>query len=151
MIELIDISKTYPGSEVPAVDNFSLEIKEGELVVLVGPSGCGKTTILKMINRLIEPTSGTIAISGSPIDAVAPHQLRSRTGYAIPHVALATPTHLGQTMTNAPQPRAWRSIPGGPGRETPATRGAMPPPITETERRPRTEETLCRRAAPEGR
>ncbi len=107
MIELIDISKTYPGGEVPAVDNLSLEIKEGELVVLVGPSGCGKTTILKMINRLIEPTSGTIAISGEPVDGVAPHQLRRGIGYVIQQVGLFPHKTVGQNMTTVPELLNW--------------------------------------------
>jgi osmoprotectant transport system ATP-binding protein len=55
-IELESLTKRYHGSAQPAVDNVSMEIKAGEVVVFVGPSGCGKSTTLKMINRLIEPT-----------------------------------------------------------------------------------------------
>src|SRR5262245_4036230 len=61
-ISLIDVTKSYPGMATNAVDSISMEIEAGEIVVLVGPSGCGKTTTMRMINRLIEPTSGKIMI-----------------------------------------------------------------------------------------
>ena len=60
MISLKNVSKRYPNSSAPAVEDLSLDIAEGETVLLVRPSGCGKTTTMKMINRVIEPTSGTI-------------------------------------------------------------------------------------------
>ena len=69
VIELIDLTKTFPSADSPAVNGLSLEIKDGEVVALVGPSGCGKTTTLKMINRLIEPTSGTVSINGEPMQS----------------------------------------------------------------------------------
>lgn len=62
-IEFKNITKQYRGQQSPAVDNLSLKIPAGELVAFVGPSGCGKTTSLKMINRLVEPTSGQILIN----------------------------------------------------------------------------------------
>jgi osmoprotectant transport system ATP-binding protein len=64
MIDLENLTKTFPGSPTPAVDSLNLNVDRGEIVVFVGPSGCGKTTTLKMINRLIEPTWGTIKIDG---------------------------------------------------------------------------------------
>jgi osmoprotectant transport system ATP-binding protein len=67
MISLRDVSKTFDGSSEAAVTDLSMDVAEGETVVLVGPSGCGKTTTMKMINRLIEPTSGTITVSGTNI------------------------------------------------------------------------------------
>src|SRR5699024_10800298 len=62
-----DVVKTYPGMSEPAVNSLSLTVPAGEIVMFVGPSGCGKTTTLKMINRLHEPTSGTITIDGADI------------------------------------------------------------------------------------
>ena len=62
MISLERLTKRYPGLSEPAVLELDLVVPEGEIVVLVGPSGCGKTTTMKMINRIIEPTSGTIRL-----------------------------------------------------------------------------------------
>ena len=108
MIELINVTKTFPGVETPAVDELTIEIKEGELVVLVGPSGCGKTTTLRMINRLIEPTSGSILIEGKPIDAVKPHQLRRRIGYVIQQVGLFPHKTVGENIAAVPQLLRWK-------------------------------------------
>ena len=61
------VTKVYPGGGRPAVKDLSLEVQDGELMVFIGPSGCGKTTTLRMINRLEEPTGGTIAVNGRDI------------------------------------------------------------------------------------
>lgn len=94
-IQLENLTKTYPGTPSPAVDNVSMEIKAGETVVFVGPSGCGKSTTLKMINRLIEPTSGRIRINDEDVTDIDPVKLRRKVGYAIqssglfPHMTVA--------------------------------------------------------------
>lgn len=94
-IELIDVVKRYDGQTEPAVDHLSLTVPAGEMVMFVGPSGCGKTTSLKMINRLIEPTSGKILIDGDDITTKDPTQLRRSIGYVIqggglmPHMTVA--------------------------------------------------------------
>ncbi|MBA3304195.1 MAG: ATP-binding cassette domain-containing protein, partial [Acidimicrobiia bacterium] len=62
MIRLERVSKQYPGQASPAVHEIDLDIPDGEIVMFVGPSGCGKTTLMKMINRLIEPSSGRIIL-----------------------------------------------------------------------------------------
>ena len=72
MIALKDVTKRFPGGGGAAVEDLTLEVEEGETVVLVGPSGCGKTTTMKMINRLVEPTSGTIEVDGRDIMAQDP-------------------------------------------------------------------------------
>jgi osmoprotectant transport system ATP-binding protein len=82
MIRLDHISKRYPDGTM-AVDDLSMEVNEGELVTLVGPSGSGKTTTMKMVNRLIEPTSGRIFLNGEDITDVDPVKLRRRMGYVI--------------------------------------------------------------------
>ncbi len=71
-IRLENVTKRYAGQEAAAVDGLSLVIPAGEIVMFVGPSGCGKTTSLKMINRLIEPTSGSIHIGDNDIAGRAP-------------------------------------------------------------------------------
>ncbi|MFI1965999.1 betaine/proline/choline family ABC transporter ATP-binding protein [Streptomyces pathocidini] len=94
-MELENLTKSYPGSPAPAVDSVTMEIEAGETVVFVGPSGCGKSTTLKMINRLIEPTSGRIRIGGEDVTDIDPVKLRRTIGYAIqasglfPHMTVA--------------------------------------------------------------
>ncbi|MFR9676089.1 ABC transporter ATP-binding protein [Streptomyces sp. TR06-5] len=87
MIRFDGASKRYPDGTV-AVDDLSFDVAEGELVTLVGPSGCGKTTTMKMVNRLIEPTSGRVLVDGEDIAGVDPVELRRRIGYVIQHVGL---------------------------------------------------------------
>jgi osmoprotectant transport system ATP-binding protein len=103
------VSKVYDGSY--AVRDLSLEIARGELVVLIGPSGCGKTTTLKMINRLIEPTSGRIYINGRDISTINPTKLRREIGYVIqqiglfPHLTVAQNVGLVPYLRGVPRPQ----------------------------------------------
>ncbi len=87
MIRLSGVGKTYPDGTV-AVQELNLEVDKGEIVVLVGPSGCGKSTTLKMINRLIEPTTGTIEIDGRDVTGEDPVKLRRGIGYVIQQIGL---------------------------------------------------------------
>lgn len=95
-LQLENVVKRYPGQKTPAVESLSLTIPAGEIVAFVGPSGCGKTTSLKMINRLIEPTSGTIRIDGEDIRKDSATSLRRKIGYVIqggslfPHMSVAS-------------------------------------------------------------
>ncbi|OCA85739.1 proline/glycine betaine ABC transporter ATP-binding protein [Bacillus sp. FJAT-27225] len=86
MITFENIIKSY--GKRPVIDNFNLEIDSGELVVFIGPSGCGKTTLLKMVNRLIEPSSGKIYIKGKDISTIDPIELRRNIGYVIQSTGL---------------------------------------------------------------
>ena len=88
LIRLEQLSKTYPGHSVPAVESLDLSIPDGEIVMFIGPSGCGKTTTMKMINRLIEPSSGRIVIAGEDVTSIDPNELRRRVGYVIQQVGL---------------------------------------------------------------
>jgi osmoprotectant transport system ATP-binding protein len=81
------LTKRYASGNV-AVKDFSLEVKRGEFVALIGPSGCGKSTTLRMVNRLEEPTSGTIEIDGQDYTTYHPVELRRRFGYVIQQVGL---------------------------------------------------------------
>ena len=87
MIRFDSVTKTYPGGTI-AVDHLSLEAPTGKLTVLVGPSGCGKTTSLRMINRMIEPTSGTIWLDDRDTAKIKPAELRRGIGYVIQHAGL---------------------------------------------------------------
>lgn len=107
MIVLDSVTKVFPGSTAPAVSGLSLTIDEGELITLVGPSGCGKTTILKMINRLIEPTSGTIRVAGQDASTVEPHVLRRSIGYVIQQVGLFPHRTIRENIATVPELLGW--------------------------------------------
>lgn len=87
MITYGNVSKQFTGGAT-AVDRLSLEVPEGKLTVFVGSSGCGKTTALRMINRMVEPTSGTITVGGEDVSSVNPVQLRRGIGYVIQNAGL---------------------------------------------------------------
>jgi osmoprotectant transport system ATP-binding protein len=104
---LDEVTKRYPGQREPAVDRFSMTIPEGEIVVFVGPSGCGKTTTMKMINRLIEPTSGTITIGGEDALSIDPDELRRSIGYAIQQAGLFPHLTVAQNVAVVPGLLGW--------------------------------------------
>jgi osmoprotectant transport system ATP-binding protein len=106
VIRLESVRKQYPSGLV-AVDDLSLEVPDGEVCVLVGPSGCGKTTILRMINRLIEPTSGAILVDGENVLQVDPVELRRRIGYVIQQVGLFPHQTVGVNVATVPRLLGW--------------------------------------------
>ena len=107
MIDLQDLTKVFPGTAAPAVDQLNLHIERGEIAVFVGPSGCGKTTTLKMINRLVEPTSGTIRIDGRSVESVPVHELRRGIGYVIQQIGLFPHRTIRQNMATVPGLLSW--------------------------------------------
>ncbi|MCC5950419.1 MAG: ABC transporter ATP-binding protein [Nitriliruptoraceae bacterium] len=107
MIELRALTKRYPGRQEPAVDRLSLAVPRGDIVVLVGPAGCGKTTSLKMINRLIEPTSGQIILDGEDVTTTDPDQLRRRIGYVIQQVGLFPHQTVESNIATVPDLLGW--------------------------------------------
>jgi osmoprotectant transport system ATP-binding protein len=100
------VTKRY-GDGPPAVTDLSLEIDAGEICVLVGPSGCGKTTTMKMVNRLVEPTSGRITIDGQDVASLPPVELRRRIGYVIQHVGLFPHMTVGDNVAVVPRLLGW--------------------------------------------
>jgi osmoprotectant transport system ATP-binding protein len=106
-IELDRVSKIYPGSKTPAVEDVSLEIPAGEIVVFVGPSGCGKTTTMRMINRLSEPTSGRILIGDKDALSIKPTELRRSIGYAIQQAGLFPHMTIRQNVGLVPGLLGW--------------------------------------------
>jgi osmoprotectant transport system ATP-binding protein len=108
MIRLRQVSKRFGPSGTLAVDEVSETIGAGELVALVGPSGCGKTTLLRMINRLIEPSSGVIEIDGQDTATVDPVQLRRGIGYVIQMVGLFPHMTIAQNVAAVPRLLGWR-------------------------------------------
>ncbi|MFE0374902.1 betaine/proline/choline family ABC transporter ATP-binding protein [Streptomyces inhibens] len=106
-IHLENLTKVYPGSPGPAVENVNLEVKAGEIVIFVGPSGCGKSTTLKMINRLIEPTSGRIRIGDEDVTDMDPVKLRRKIGYAIQASGLFPHMTVAQNIALVPKMIGW--------------------------------------------
>jgi osmoprotectant transport system ATP-binding protein len=88
VIELEAVTKVYSGQTAPAVQNLTMTIPDGETCVFVGPSGCGKSTTLRLINRMIGITSGTILIDGKDIHDSDPDKLRLGIGYVIQQIGL---------------------------------------------------------------
>ncbi len=107
MIRLDGVSKHYPGAARPAVGDLSLDVERGEFVTLVGPSGCGKTTTLKMINRIIEPTSGYIEIDGMDALSMPAHELRRSIGYVIQQIGLFPHRTIAQNIATVPVLVGW--------------------------------------------
>ena len=107
MISMKNVTKRFDGTSQAAVDDLDLEIPEGLIVALVGPSGCGKTTTLRMINRLIEPTSGTIFVSGKDARATDAVQLRRHIGYVIQQVGLFPHMTIAQNIASVPRLLGW--------------------------------------------
>jgi osmoprotectant transport system ATP-binding protein len=107
MIEFKNVSKVYPGSDTPVVNDLSFEVPEGEICVLVGPSGCGKTTTMRMVNRLIEPTDGEILINGEPNTDMSGTQLRRKIGYAIQQIGLFPHRTIAENIATVPSLLGW--------------------------------------------
>ncbi len=105
MIELQRLCKRFDGAL--AVDGLSLQVARGELVVLLGGSGCGKTTTLKMVNRLVEPTSGSVRIDGRDTRELEPHALRRRIGYAFQQVGLFPHMTIAENVGVTPSLLGW--------------------------------------------
>jgi len=100
MIEFIDVHRRF--GSTTAVDGVSLRVDEGELCVLLGPSGCGKTTLLRMVNRLVEPTSGTIRVRGRDVMKEDPVALRRSIGYVIQNVGLFPHRTVAENIATTP-------------------------------------------------
>jgi len=105
LLRLDSVTKRY-GPTV-AVDTLSLEVGDGEVCVLVGPSGCGKTTTMKMVNRLIEPSSGRIEIDGQDVLGLDPVVLRRRIGYVIQHIGLFPHQTVADNVATVPRLLGW--------------------------------------------
>ncbi len=107
LIKLEDVTKAYPGVEEPAVKELNLAVNPGEILVLVGPSGCGKSTTLRLINRMIEPTSGRIIYEGEDVTKGDPNELRRRIGYVIQQIGLFPHRTIAENIATVPKLLKW--------------------------------------------
>src|SRR4051812_6258315 len=106
MIRLDRVAKRYPDGTV-AVEELSLDVPAGEIAVLVGPSGCGKTTTMRMVNRLVEPTSGRIFVGGEDVTRADPVRLRRGIGYVIQQVGLFPHQTVAANVATVPRLLGW--------------------------------------------
>jgi osmoprotectant transport system ATP-binding protein len=106
-IELRELTKYHPGQAAPAVDGLTMRIPAGEIVVLTGPSGCGKTTTMRMINRLVEPSSGVVTIGGTDVAALDLDEHRRHTGYVIQQVGLFPHLRVDANIGVVPRVLRW--------------------------------------------
>jgi osmoprotectant transport system ATP-binding protein len=107
MISLKNVTKRFHNSGPPAVSDLSMDVENGETVVLVGPSGCGKTTTMKMINRLVEPTSGSITVDGTDVMKQDPVKLRRNIGYVIQSIGLMPHRTIAENISTVPKLLGW--------------------------------------------
>jgi len=106
VIKLENVVKNYEGYE--AVKGISLEVKDGELYVLLGPSGCGKSTTLRLINKMIDRTSGEIFVEGEPVDAFKVESLRKKMGYVIQSTGLFPHMSVEENIATVPRLLKWK-------------------------------------------
>jgi osmoprotectant transport system ATP-binding protein len=108
-LEFRNVSKTYDGSGEPAIQDLSFEVPAGDICVLVGPSGCGKTTAMRLVNRMIEMTSGDILVGGVSVRTRRPADLRREIGYAIQQIGLFPHQTIAENIATVPRVLGWPS------------------------------------------
>jgi osmoprotectant transport system ATP-binding protein len=108
-IRLEAVTKLFPGVAKPAVDALDLTIETGRVCVLIGPSGCGKTTTMRMVNRLIEPTSGRVIVGDRDVTQADPVELRRHIGYVIQQIGLFPHMTIAQNVATVPKLLGWET------------------------------------------
>lgn len=106
-IQLEGVTKLFPGVAPPAVDALDLTVAANQVCVLIGPSGCGKTTTMRMVNRLIEPTSGRIFVGEQDVTRADPVELRRHIGYVIQQIGLFPHMTIAQNVATVPKLLGW--------------------------------------------
>ncbi len=107
VVEFRGVSYNAPGLPVPVIDDLTLEVRRGETLVLLGESGCGKTTTLRLVNRLLEPTAGTVLVEGKDTREWDAVELRRRTGYVIQDAGLFPHFNVERNVALVPTLEGW--------------------------------------------
>src|SRR6476619_1973564 len=107
LVEFKDVSFSHASSAVPIISHLNFSVHPGETLVLLGESGCGKTTTLRLVNRLLLPSSGTVLVEGRSTTAWDPIQLRRRTGYVIQEAGLFPHFSVEQNIALVPRLEKW--------------------------------------------
>ncbi len=107
-VSYVEATKVYPGANAPAVDALTLDVDAGEICVLVGPSGCGKTTAMRMVNRMVDITSGDIRLGERSVLERKPPELRREVGYVIQQIGLFPHLTIGQNIATVPRMLGWQ-------------------------------------------
>jgi osmoprotectant transport system ATP-binding protein len=106
-VEFDHASKVYPGTDEPAIGDLTLEVPPGELTIFIGPSGSGKTTAMRLVNRMIELTSGDVRVDGVSVRDQSPAQLRRGIGYAIQQIGLFPHLTVADNIATVPKLLGW--------------------------------------------
>jgi osmoprotectant transport system ATP-binding protein len=106
-VEFDHASKTYPGTDEPAIRDLTLEVPAGKLTIFIGPSGSGKTTAMRLVNRMIELTSGDVRVDGVSVGDQSPAQLRRGIGYAIQQIGLFPHLTVADNIATVPKLLGW--------------------------------------------
>ena len=106
-VEFDHASKTYPGTDEPAIGDLTLEVPAGKLTIFIGPSGSGKTTAMRLVNRMIELTSGDVRVDGVSVRDQSPAQLRRGIGYAIQQIGLFPHLTVADNIATVPKLLGW--------------------------------------------
>lgn len=106
MIEFENVTKVY-GDGTVAIEDVSFTVEEGTTTVLVGPSGCGKTTTMKLVNRIEDPTEGTVFFDGQDVSEQDPVELRRNIGYVIQEIGLFDHMTVGENVATVPELKGW--------------------------------------------
>src|ERR1700749_309560 len=106
-VEFDHASKIYPGTDAPAIGDLTLEVPAGELTIFIGPSGSGKTTAMRLVNRMIELTSGDVRVDGVSVRDQSPAKLRRGIGYAIQQIGLFPHLTVADNVGTVPKLLGW--------------------------------------------
>ena len=106
-LQFDSVTKRYPGADAPVITDLSFEVPSGDICVLVGPSGCGKTTAMRMVNRMVDITSGDIRIGGRSVRDRHPAELRREIGYVIQQIGLFPHQTIAQNVAAVPKLMGW--------------------------------------------